>query len=1068
MADSDHTILTPSSTNSADCTPPQATASMDSPIQGKVPAHAAAQLADAGLSTAEVCTPQQSSLSDNHSDSSARLPYIGGSSERYCPCPLSVASPAPIPSFPAASPFKNRSQYPSQHEYMLARYGPLYPRSYSPTEIPHDSPTKSEIDAMLEVVHQKVLAKKAMRQADKMTPARAEATHNTPQSLAGSVEQHTLEFVLLSLNTPYVPFSLNKVSGLETQESKMRNPSPLAIPASTSSILKVGSIAHAAATLGLDPDARHEYASVDEVFQRRTQTPPYPQSDYFQAYSTISAWRYGKGSKIPYLEPKVADNGGKDGGADEASKTDSGDAPVPTLSQGSKPAGVAIRASGVGSKPNMSKAEGYVNAWGAGTSYSDEHDRSSLEEDRFYWTRDPPTQHAFTTKVSDGGRHDKQSAESGNKEFPANGNGNSIAADEAFATANNNDGSTTTNRWSPRDPRPAEKTHDNLREETIKDHDNNCLCGPCELQGKGNFDPAAPPGQVNKIQWRFGLDGENSSPGWNGPREAKHTNFWDGGNGDGKTAEHEEARGWSDNPFSSWDNGNRDGKARGENEEAHGGCGSISYSKYVKSQNDGKCDPSQQPLVTKDTPKKLAITYWATVECGDHIAHIPIKPENVTGPEKAIINSGMKKVWKWVQDMDLGDKVTLDDAFDLAREMDNGKMEDLEESKQNGKSKKKSGKKQDKKTRAAEEPEDDHVPITHNRPYLKSPVWGLDGTGSPSVSASDDYYPVRYGPRAPWNSGGNGGGFYLLFYYKYFIMFARSPVSLLSYPSYYPVSKDLTMSLPHRPDSTASMPTETNTATPPTNIDGRQVRRCVFNVYQSETFLIAMAIFALCDDEGTRPRYQDRQLCRLGRILDENQENFPLIVDTNSRLNRFLEETFDLAKSCYDIRPEIHHCNYRDWLHPLPFAGLFIRPGDINGDGVYVGPRQLAQEYPINPEFLSSLGDVSDSVEYVFQQSTSGLWELASDDNSAGTSRASGEYEDASTGHGSFVFATVIVAVAVVAFVVAVVTVMATVAVFAVVTVVSDRRKRRGHASRVDGVFSSTAGFHGGKHGCWA
>ncbi|KAJ4346469.1 uncharacterized protein N0V89_010398 [Didymosphaeria variabile] len=68
----------------------------------------------------------------------------------------------------------------------------------------------------------------------------------------------------------------------------------------------------------------------------------------------------------------------------------------------------------------------------------------------------------------------------------------------------------------------------------------------------------------------------------------------------------------------------------------------------------------------------LVVTYWITVESGEQEMHIPIEPEQVAGPEKDIINTGMKDVWQWVQDKGLGDKVSLQDAFDLAHKMHGG------------------------------------------------------------------------------------------------------------------------------------------------------------------------------------------------------------------------------------------------------------------------------------------------------------------------------------------------------------------------------------------------------------
>jgi len=74
-------------------------------------------------------------------------------------------------------------------------------------------------------------------------------------------------------------------------------------------------------------------------------------------------------------------------------------------------------------------------------------------------------------------------------------------------------------------------------------------------------------------------------------------------------------------------------------------------------------------------PKRLAssaytVTYWATVKSEDKTFHILIDSDNVTGTEKAIIEGNtMKKAWKWMQDTGLGDKVGLQDAFDLAQDL---------------------------------------------------------------------------------------------------------------------------------------------------------------------------------------------------------------------------------------------------------------------------------------------------------------------------------------------------------------------------------------------------------------
>ncbi|KAJ5060708.1 hypothetical protein J3E74DRAFT_473903 [Bipolaris maydis] len=70
-------------------------------------------------------------------------------------------------------------------------------------------------------------------------------------------------------------------------------------------------------------------------------------------------------------------------------------------------------------------------------------------------------------------------------------------------------------------------------------------------------------------------------------------------------------------------------------------------------------------------PTDYTVTYWATIEHEGQAVHIPIDSSNVSGPEKSIIegSAGMNKVWKWVQEKGLTDKVSLQDAFDLAKDM---------------------------------------------------------------------------------------------------------------------------------------------------------------------------------------------------------------------------------------------------------------------------------------------------------------------------------------------------------------------------------------------------------------
>ena len=78
-------------------------------------------------------------------------------------------------------------------------------------------------------------------------------------------------------------------------------------------------------------------------------------------------------------------------------------------------------------------------------------------------------------------------------------------------------------------------------------------------------------------------------------------------------------------------------------------------------------------------PTAYTVTYWATIESGDERVNIPVDSSNISGLEKSIIEDSaeMKKVWKWIQEKSLSDKVGLQDAFDLAKDM-YGKDEDEE------------------------------------------------------------------------------------------------------------------------------------------------------------------------------------------------------------------------------------------------------------------------------------------------------------------------------------------------------------------------------------------------------
>jgi hypothetical protein len=95
--------------------------------------------------------------------------------------------------------------------------------------------------------------------------------------------------------------------------------------------------------------------------------------------------------------------------------------------------------------------------------------------------------------------------------------------------------------------------------------------------------------------------------------------------------------------------------------------GSNQSRKGIPIPSDRAFDITPKPCAS--TPKNYTITYWATAECGDQIIHIPIDDNNISGPEKTVLEGPAKKVWKWVREKGLGGKVGLQDAFDLANDL---------------------------------------------------------------------------------------------------------------------------------------------------------------------------------------------------------------------------------------------------------------------------------------------------------------------------------------------------------------------------------------------------------------
>lgn len=94
------------------------------------------------------------------------------------------------------------------------------------------------------------------------------------------------------------------------------------------------------------------------------------------------------------------------------------------------------------------------------------------------------------------------------------------------------------------------------------------------------------------------------------------------------------------------------------------------------SQSSEKEVPGSRPLL--DASDSISYRYWAIIESDGSKIKIPIDSDNVSGPEKTIATKYLPKVWKWVHDKGLGDKVGLQDAFDLARSMHKNDVDDVD------------------------------------------------------------------------------------------------------------------------------------------------------------------------------------------------------------------------------------------------------------------------------------------------------------------------------------------------------------------------------------------------------
>ncbi|KAF1363580.1 hypothetical protein EJ07DRAFT_152370 [Lizonia empirigonia] len=99
-------------------------------------------------------------------------------------------------------------------------------------------------------------------------------------------------------------------------------------------------------------------------------------------------------------------------------------------------------------------------------------------------------------------------------------------------------------------------------------------------------------------------------------------------------------------------------------------CGQVRDCWCEDNANVGHTDDMESPSQPEpgDFPA-YTVTYWAMIESGDEQIHVPIQSKDVSGPEKRIVDGGMQKVWKWVHDKGLSDKIGLQDAFDLAQSM---------------------------------------------------------------------------------------------------------------------------------------------------------------------------------------------------------------------------------------------------------------------------------------------------------------------------------------------------------------------------------------------------------------
>ncbi|KAH7413848.1 hypothetical protein DE146DRAFT_9913 [Phaeosphaeria sp. MPI-PUGE-AT-0046c] len=121
-----------------------------------------------------------------------------------------------------------------------------------------------------------------------------------------------------------------------------------------------------------------------------------------------------------------------------------------------------------------------------------------------------------------------------------------------------------------------------------------------------------------------------------------------------------------------WQSNKQDIETAEEEEPTYGFWGSDQQGQESAECLIGAFGADKSSYSAAPVSKPYTVTYWATVECGDQKVHIPLDSSNISGSEKTILDGPAKTVWKWAQEKGLGDKISLQDAFDLAKNMTAG------------------------------------------------------------------------------------------------------------------------------------------------------------------------------------------------------------------------------------------------------------------------------------------------------------------------------------------------------------------------------------------------------------